>query len=324
MKNKKWLWNGLRIGAGFTILGFLFLTVDIPEFLEIIRKANLPLFLTTLISYILIQIIFSYRWQLLLKVFQLFIPIIKLLKAYLIGLFWTNLIPTAIGGDVARGYYMYRYTQKGKEVAISVIVERFTGFTAQVLIGLVALAFIFSSLPDPLIAWVILGTTLVYIISLIILFNQTVFILSERFLKKIKAERLGQMVLKIYDAISLYKSAPNVLFQTVFISLIVQAITIVIYYVLSLSLHISIPLFYFFLFLPIINIISMIPITPGGFGLREGISVTLFSTIGVSQAHALGLSLAWFLVIVLTSLIGGVLYFQKGPRPPSSLSPSER
>jgi uncharacterized membrane protein YbhN (UPF0104 family) len=60
----------------------------------------------------------------------------------------------------------------------------------------------------------------------------------------------------------------------------------------------------------------MIPITPGGFGLREGVSVTLFGTIGVSQAHALGLSLAWFLVIVLTSLIGGVLYFLKGTSPP--------
>jgi len=323
MFKNKWFLQGFKIALGFTLLGLLFWKTNISDFMKTIRETNLTLFLITLASYILIQIIFSYRWQLLLKVFQLFVPITNLFKTYLIGLFFTNFLPTAIGGDVMRGIYLYRYTRKGKEVAISVLVERFTGFTAQVIIGLVALAFIFSSLPDPLIAWVILGTTLVYIVALIIFFNQTVFILCERLLQKFKAEKLGQKVLQFYDAISLYKSSPVVLIQSVLISLVVQVITIILYYVLSLSLNLSIPLFYFFLFLPIINIISMIPITPGGFGLREGISVTLFRLIGIDQAQALGLSLTWFFVLLLTSLLGGILYFQKGPAPPSSLTPSE-
>ncbi len=204
--NKKWLWNSARIGIGLLLLGILFWKTNIDEFLYVIQKTNFILFCFTVISYILIQLIFALRWQLLLKVFQLFIPLLNLFRAYLLGLFFTNFLPTAIGGDVVRGYYLYRYTKKGKEVAISVIVERFTGFTSQVIIGLAALGFIFSSLPDPRIAWIILGTTLIYIVGVFILFNQSVFILCERLLQKIKAERLGRMVLQIYDAISLYKS----------------------------------------------------------------------------------------------------------------------
>ena len=318
---KKWILQSARIGFGFVLLGLLFWITDISELQKIIRGANLLLFLVTFFSFLFIQLIFAYRWQLLLKVFQLTIPIIHLFKTYLIGLFFTNFLPTAIGGDVVRGFYLYRFTKKGKEVAISVIVERFTGFTALIIISLSALSFIYSSLPDSRITWIILGTALIYFFSVIIFFNKKVFIFFEWLLLKLKMDRFGQMTLEIYDAISLYKTSKKVLFHAVLISLLVQVITIVLYYILSLSLHLSIPLFYFFLFLPIINIVSMVPITPGGLGLREGITVALFKTIGVSQAHALGLSLAWFLVILLTSLLGGALFaFQKGKRPTGSPS----
>ena len=278
--NKKWIFQSARVAFGFFLLGLLFWITDISELQKIIRGANLPLFLITFFSYIFIQLIFSYRWHLLLKVFQLIIPIMHLFKTYLIGLFFTNFLPTAIGGDVVRGFYLYRFTKKGKEVAISVIVERFTGFTAQTIIALGALGLIYSSLPDSRIAWIILGTTFIYLLSVIIFFNKKVFIFFEWLLLKLKMDRFGQKTLEIYDAISLYKSSQKVLLHAVLISLLVQVITIILYYILSLSLHLSIPLFYFFLFLPIINIVSMVPITPGGLGLREGTTVALFKTIG--------------------------------------------
>jgi uncharacterized protein (TIRG00374 family) len=308
MENKKWIWLVVRVSISLLLLGLLFWKTDISNFSKILQEIDPPLFLLSLLSFVLIHILLSYRWQLLLRVIGLNIPLKSLFKTYLIGLFFNNFLPTAIGGDVARGYDLYRYTQKGKEAAISVIVERLTGFTAQMLIAVIALGLIYPSLHDPLLAWLILGATLVYLLALLVLLNPAIFILSDRTLQKMKFRQLGQKLLQIPEAISPYKSSPLVLTQTVLLSLFLQALTILIYYVLSNSLHLTIPLAYFFLFLPIINIVSMIPISLGGLGLREGISVYLFQIIGVESAHALGLSLAWFLIILLTSLIGGVIF----------------
>ncbi len=322
MEDKKWIWLVIRVTVSLLLLGLLFWKTDITNFSKILQETDLPLFLLSLLSFVLIHTLLSYRWQLLLRVIGLNIPLKSLFKTYLIGLFFNNFLPTAIGGDVARGYDLYRYTQKGEEAAISVIVERLTGFTAQMLIALIALGLIYPSFRDPLLAWLILGAALVYLLVLLVLLNPATFILCNRILQKlIRGRQLGQKLLQIPEAISLYKSSPRVLTQSVLISLLLQVLTILIYYVLSHSLHLTIPLAYFFLFLPIINIVSMIPISLGGLGLREGISVYLFQKIGVESSHALGLSLAWFLIILLTSLIGGAIFaLRNADQPPPSVS----
>jgi uncharacterized membrane protein YbhN (UPF0104 family) len=65
----------------------------------------------------------------------------------------------------------------------------------------------------------------------------------------------------------------------------------------------------------------MAPVSLGGLGVREGITVYLFQKVGVEPGHALGLSLAWFSIIFLTSLLGGVvlaLRYVRGLSPPSA------
>jgi uncharacterized membrane protein YbhN (UPF0104 family) len=98
----------------------------------------------------------------------------------------------------------------------------------------------------------------------------------------------------------------------------IQALTVIIYYILSISLHLKIPLADLFLFFPVISIVSMAPVSLGGLGVREGMTVYLFQKVGVEHGHALGLSLAWFSIIFLTSLLGGaVVVFRSVPGLPS-------
>jgi uncharacterized protein (TIRG00374 family) len=258
--------------------------------------------------YLLLYILLSYRWQLLLKVFTIHVPLKKLYGAYLIGIFFNNFLPTTIGGDMARGFDLYRHTQRGNEIVVSIIVERFLGFAALLAIAAVALGFNDPSLQDPFVVWLILGSALAYLTILLLFFIPSMAASTSRIFQTFKIWQIGPRLLRISEAFSRYRSSPIVLIQSVTLSLILQASAILIYFVVSRALHLTIPMAKLFLFFPIINIISMIPISLGGLGLREGMSIYLFQEVGVDPAHAMGLSLAWFFILVCTSAVGGAIF----------------
>jgi hypothetical protein len=172
----------------------------------------------------------------------------------------------------------------------------------------------------------ILITAFGYLIILLGLSTPTIFIVTARGLQQLRLQRFGQKLLKIPEAITLYKSSPRTLIFSAVLSILIQALAVIIYYVLSLSLHLRIPLAYLFLFFPVISIVSMAPVSLGGLGVREGMTVYLFLKVGVEPGHALGLSLAWFSIIFLTSLLGGVVVAFRdvpGLPPPSTSKKSE-
>jgi uncharacterized protein (TIRG00374 family) len=311
----------IRVSLSFILLGFLFWKTDLSKFSGLFGSLNLALYSVSIISYTLLYIPLSYRWQILLQALGIRVPIERLFTTYLVGVFFNNFLPTAIGGDLVRGLDLYRFTQKGKEAAVSVMAERFLGLAALLVIAVTALAFSYSSLQDPLLVWLVLVAVFGYLITLFALSTPTLFILTAKMLQKLRLQWIGQKLLKIPEAITLYKSSPRILIFSAALSILNQALTVMIYYLLALSLHLKIALAYLFLFFPVISIVSMAPVSLGGLGVREGITVYLFQKVGVEPGHALGLSLAWFSIIFLTSLLGGVvlaLRYVRGLSPPSA------
>ncbi|HET6464336.1 MAG TPA: lysylphosphatidylglycerol synthase transmembrane domain-containing protein [Nitrospiria bacterium] len=321
----RWFWILIRVCLSLILLGYLFQKTDLSKFSEIFRTLDLTTYVVSLISYTLLFIPLSYRWQILLQALGIRVPLERLLTTYLVGVFFNNFLPTAIGGDFVRGLDLYRFTQKGKEAAVSVMAERFLGLAALLVIAVTALAFSYSSLQDPFLIWLILISALGYLIILLGLCTPTLFILTAKMLQQLKLQGFGQKLLKIPEAITLYKSSPRTLIFSAVLSILLQALTVLIYYTLSLSLHLKISLAYLFLFFPVINIVSMAPVSLGGLGVREGMTVYLFQKVGMDPGHALGLSLAWFSIIFLTSLLGGVVFALRNVRGfPPSPSPSEK
>ena len=55
------------------------------------------------------------------------VPYGDVLKQYLVGLFFSNLMPSAVGGDAVKVYYLGRHIGY-MEAGASVMVDRFLGF----------------------------------------------------------------------------------------------------------------------------------------------------------------------------------------------------
>jgi len=79
-------------------------------------------------------------------------------------------------------------------------------------------------------------------------------------------------------------------------------------WIAALAIGVKAPFLIFLIFIPIVNLTIMVPLTINGFGLREGVYFLLFREIGLPVETAVTLSLLNFLVVTLASLPGAVAY----------------
>ena len=74
------------------------------------------------------------------------------------------------------------------------------------------------------------------------------------------------------------------------------------------AFYVEANLIHFFILVPIIMVIALIPITIAGAGTRDASAVYFFSLIGIGKSIGLGVSLLNLLSMVIASIAGGILY----------------
>jgi glycosyltransferase 2 family protein len=65
---------------------------------------------------------------------------------------------------------------------------------------------------------------------------------------------------------------------------------------------------HYLVFLPIITVMTMLPVSIGGLGVRESALVALFVPVGLTPGQSVTLGLLWHAVAVVASLPGGWIY----------------
>ena len=101
--------------------------------------------------------------------------------------------------------------------------------------------------------------------------------------------------------------------KTLGVSLVFNISLITMNYLIGLSLGDRVSIWYYFLFVPITSIVTILPVSFAGLGVREGAYVFLFTQAGMPRETALSLSLLVYVISIFTpGLIGGVIYVLKG------------
>ena len=119
--------------------------------------------------------------------------------------------------------------------------------------------------------------------------------------------RLGEKIRKVYDGLHNFKNHRSIMAQAMLLSILGQSVGIVVLYMLAAALGARVNIIYFFLLVPVVHLISMLP-SVNGLGIREGGYIYFLGPyIGKENAAALGL--LWLGLLFLASLIGGLIYF---------------
>jgi len=123
---------------------------------------------------------------------------------------------------------------------------------------------------------------------------------------------------RMIDAYRVYASQPAVLLKTSVVTIGVHVFSMLSIVCIGRGLGIHASLVDYFLYLPIINSVTAIPITVSGFGVREGMYVAMFSRVGVPGAAALAMSLLGYLATLFWSVVGAGFYLTHRKELPSS------
>jgi len=112
----------------------------------------------------------------------------------------------------------------------------------------------------------------------------------------------------LLDGAALYRGDRRRMFVVTVLSLVVQLANVVLAWLIGEGLGLRIPPLYYGVLIPLVSILTLLPISLNGMGLREGGTVLLLAPLGVSSASAVTLSLLIFAVYTAASLTGGVFY----------------
>ena len=298
------LWLLFKLSFSCVFLVALFSRTDREAFFHAFGSLRLPPLLGALLLYWVAQILSSMRWQSLLRVERIQVPLRRLVLFYFEGMFLGLFLPTLIGGDIVKGYRIRQETGGRQAALASILVERLSGLSALVVVALVAL--LLSR--DRTAAWQIFGLAAAFVVGLVVVFNRTLGASISRVLGRFHLGRVGEVIAAEYAAVQRYRGHRRALGQAFVQSVVIQVIVISGYSLISLALGLSVAFKAFFLLIPVVTIVAMIPVSIAGLGVREGAMVYLFGKIGLPSASALSLSLTWFLLTVLASLPGALIF----------------
>jgi len=302
----------LRIAISVVLIVFLFhfKDIDTHSLIRDIKTADKQLlffgFLVALLNFILC----FFRWEMLLKAANIHLSKKRLVTSFSGGVFFNLFLPSTIGGDIARSIDLGKYTQRPKEVMATVLLDRLSGYVGLVILVLFSLVIGFDLVKNNTVVLVTISVIiLILLVILLVLFNKAVFSRISKFLDTPDAGRFKEMFVSLYQEVHYFQKHKAVLFKNLLLSVVIQVIGPLTFYITALSLGINqVSIIYFLIFIPIVGAVTLLPISIGGFGLRESISVILFSRAGIAENGAAAMALLNSFYIFVIGIIGGFIY----------------
>lgn len=302
----------LRISVSALSLGLVFY-VSRGHFLEGVKYLKNVEFLPFLIAFVVnfLSIVpVAFRLQMILKIQGVNISFVKNYYLWLISLFFNLFLPSAVGGDIAKGYYIYKESGKKMASVTSLFLDRFFGLVTAGSIGLVAFWLARKHIGDPRIGKIFVWFAVLMIVGVSFVMSRRFANPARKFFVALSPKAFKDQLGKLFDALLLYQNRKSLFISLYGLSIAAQVLFVFLVYFLGLSINIDLPVSLYFLFMPIVMVVSLVP-SIGGLGVREAMMVYLFGKY-VDLHQAVALSLLYDIFIYGSGGLCGILYAIKG------------
>jgi uncharacterized protein (TIRG00374 family) len=311
LKNR--LFTLIKVAVSLGLIAYLFTRMDLSQLGDTLRKANYLYLLPAALLYLAAMTNAAFKWYILLRAQGIRVPFRAVLSYTYVGFFFNNFLPANVGGDVMRGYGLARYTERTAEAAISVIVDRIVGLVAFMVSAVVSAAVATLVMQrtelQGIEAAAVAGLVLVGGGFLVVLSRRVRLLLASLFRWK-PLVKLYPLYERVSEAIGAYRYRYGALATAFCLSLLTLVLTNFTDYLIAQSLGGGMPLIYIFIFNPIIAFVLLAPISIGGLGVTQAIYPFFYGLVDVPAGLAFAVSLLKQLVIYVTGLPGGVLWWR--------------
>ena len=318
----------LKIAVSLGLYVWIFSKViHIGALWEELRNAKIAYFAAAVVVYFLIQGLSTYRWYLILRPLAIKTSYSRLLSYYFLGMFFNFLMPTAIGGDVFRVYYLNKETRRLSASTASVFIDRDIGMASLVLLAAVVATYSPMRIGGVLLAplfWLILFAC---ILANLALFYRRTYNLLHRVLSLFKLKKADERVERLFLSFNAFRGKWALMTSTLVISIVIQVgcVFVNLLAASSIGLKTNNGWIDYLILIPAIGLVVMAPVSLNGMGLREGAYIMLFTsaTVGAGEHQAAALAFMWLGVTVATGLPGGIIYVLRGGKREDDLHKAE-
>jgi uncharacterized protein (TIRG00374 family) len=309
------IWRLLRLALGLGLLIWLVAKIGLPELLGTLRAVRpiYPLMSVGLTA--AIAALGVVRWRGLLTT-QPGVGWRKLTGSYLVAAFFAQFLPApTLGGDVVR---VVDYSRAGGRVgrtAASVLIERGLGLLTLLGLGLTAAALEPSVRSHTRL--LVLEAALFAGVAgmLLLLLNRRTGERALAWLRPLSRwPRIYGGLADMLATASAYREHPRRLAVAFGLSVAIQPLTILDFYVRALAFDAEVTLAQMAVAGPTLVVLAMIPLSPAAIGLQEGAYTIVLAAMGVSASQAISMSLLARLSAGLLALTGGLIYALRGGR----------
>ncbi|MEE2821391.1 MAG: lysylphosphatidylglycerol synthase transmembrane domain-containing protein [Acidobacteriota bacterium] len=304
-----WIRVTIKVLITVGLLGFLIYQMDLRVLANILLSAD-PFFICLGVLIQVVSLAFSsIRWQVILRDFNIHTRFLKLTELNLIGYFFNLFLPSGIGGDFFRAYYLGKREHRGMSTTLTTtVLERSAGLCALLVIGTFFSIFQDISVEGVRLIYVFLVVITLYLLGNVILFHTWIHQKISLLLRRKHLQHIEDKMELVYQGLNRLRHNKVTILKTLVVSLIIQLLAVIIVWVAAHALHIEAPFGVFLVFVPIINLSIMVPVTINGIGLRESLFYLLFSRIGFPVEMAVGLSLMTLFLYCVTAFPGLFVY----------------
>ena len=303
--SKKWLALALKFLVSGFLIWFLTKGIDFSSASQRVARAD-PVLLFASLVVIWIQIcVGGLRWRSVLVAMGAQFSIPDSIRLFYIGSFFSQALPSSVGGDPVRMYKTYRLGLSVREAVNGVLLERVVTVFSLVLLVDVMQAWFTPRVDHPSVDLIVPTVILITIGAIV---GTGLLMVLDRLPGALMRWRLVRGLGNLgIDARKVFLSGrhlPRVLFWGVLTHF---NISLAVFF-LAMGLDLDVTLIDCLTLMPLVVLIMTIPISIGGWGVRETAMVALFGLIGVANEGALVLSVLVGLVGITASLPGGLIW----------------
>ena len=306
----------VKIAVAIFIFTYLFSQTSPLELLSLINRIDLANVCICIAVLFWLNLSIAIRWRFILRHFGKELQIASLWRFTMIGAFFNQFLPTGMGGDLFRIGYVRKSGVPLITAVTSVVVDRIIGFLSLFILVGIGAPYLFTITHRGAVT-----TTLLFLLSLL----ATAIFLFIRFdllyralsnLPYIKKSDSSQGFFAHFiksidqcaeDTRSLLRKWPDG-FIVIFLSFANQTMLGLVVFLLARGLGGHLELIDAVVVFPFVLLLSMIPISLAGWGLRETAMVVVFGLRGMPKEIALGVSVLFGICLILSALPGAFLW----------------
>lgn len=311
-RKKKAVFAVLKGAVLVATVAVLMKMIDWGEFWLSLKKTSPLIFTLVVCLNLLAALVMALRWHSLILAAGFRITRRVAASYTLLGLFFNQIMPGSISGDAARIWCLGNRGNSLKKSAGTVLWDRVLGLSALIFLTLSFMPFYYDRVMGPgyaLISWTALLLAMLFFLSL-----QSARLLgiieklAGRIWRRFAGGAYEEKAKRLFEGLRGFLTNRMLMGKAFFLSIVIRSLWLIGAWFISNSMGYDISLAYFFFFIPIIELIRMVPVSIQGLGVRELAFVFFLKPMGVDATHAALLSMLFFTALTISGVAAGLIY----------------